>query len=429
MLAVLRRRNFALLWLGQLVSVVGDWILLIALPFYVYQETGSVLATGALFATETVPRLLVSSVAGVFVDRWDRRRTMVAADLLRAVVLLPLLLVPTQGWLWVVYPVGLLEATIAQFFLPARSVMIPRLVPRERLGEANALVSTSDEAANLVGSALGGTLLGVIGLVGLVFVDMASYLVSAVAIAAMRLQPSRGADEPEPGPTPGVPDPVAGVATEPAGLGSGAVWQEWLAGLGLVRRDRLVATVFAVTALAGVAEGLAFVLIIPFVQEVLGQGPAEFGWLMAARAAGALVGGLAVVGVLSRFVPPAWMVVGAGLADGLLLVALFQQRTLSAALVLMVLLGVAVVPFYVGQQTLLQQQVADAFLGRVFGAYEATQALLMLSGMGAAALAGRVGIVPLLTAAGATIAAASLLALALLPAAAPLGDAVAQETD
>ena len=113
MLAVLRRRDFVLLWLGQLVSVVGDWILLIALPFFVYQETGSVLATGALFATETLPRLLLGSVAGVFVDRWDRRRTMVVADLLRAAALLPLLLVPLADWLWVVYPIGLLEATIS----------------------------------------------------------------------------------------------------------------------------------------------------------------------------------------------------------------------------------------------------------------------------------------------------------------------------
>ena len=93
MLAVLRRRDFSLLWFGGVLSVTGDLFLFIALPFFVYERTGSVLATGAMFAAETLPRLLFGSVAGVFVDRWDRKRTMVLSDLSRALILLPLLLV------------------------------------------------------------------------------------------------------------------------------------------------------------------------------------------------------------------------------------------------------------------------------------------------------------------------------------------------
>lgn len=88
MFAVLGQRNFALLWVGQVVSLIGDWVLLIALPFYVYALTGSVLATGAMFIAETLPRLVLGSLAGVFVDRWDRRWTMIVADVLRALILL-----------------------------------------------------------------------------------------------------------------------------------------------------------------------------------------------------------------------------------------------------------------------------------------------------------------------------------------------------
>ena len=83
MFSVLRQRHFTLLWAGQLVSMLGDWIVLVALPFYVYQHTGSALATGLMFIVETLPRLFLGSLAGVFVDRWDRRKTMIAADLLR----------------------------------------------------------------------------------------------------------------------------------------------------------------------------------------------------------------------------------------------------------------------------------------------------------------------------------------------------------
>jgi MFS family permease len=93
MLATLRQRNFALLWIAGLISVAGEFALLTALPLHAYALTGSALATGAVFAASLLPRVVLSSFAGVFVDRWDRQRTMIVADLLRAIALLPLLAV------------------------------------------------------------------------------------------------------------------------------------------------------------------------------------------------------------------------------------------------------------------------------------------------------------------------------------------------
>src|SRR5947209_6081928 len=145
MFAVLRQRNFALLWLGQLISLLGDWVLLVALPFYVYQRTGSALATGAMFIVETIPRLALGSLAGVFVDRWDRRWTMIVADLSRTVILLPLLLVHSHNALWLVYPVALLETTITQFFSPAFGALIPHFVEEKDLTAANSLNALGEE--------------------------------------------------------------------------------------------------------------------------------------------------------------------------------------------------------------------------------------------------------------------------------------------
>jgi MFS family permease len=98
MLATLRQRNFALLWLGGLISFTGDWMLIAALPFYVYQQTGSTLATAAMSVAAILPSVLLGSLAGVFVDRWDRKRVMVVANLLQMIAVLFLLLVRSNEW-------------------------------------------------------------------------------------------------------------------------------------------------------------------------------------------------------------------------------------------------------------------------------------------------------------------------------------------
>ena len=92
MFAVLRRRDFALLWFSGLISVAGDWVLMIALPYYVYVTTGSTLATAGMTAAELAPAILLSSFTGVFADRWDRKRILVVANLLQALVVASLLL-------------------------------------------------------------------------------------------------------------------------------------------------------------------------------------------------------------------------------------------------------------------------------------------------------------------------------------------------
>ena len=102
-IATLRHRDFALLWTAGLISVAGDFALLIALPLHAYTLTGSAVATGGVFAASLLPQVLLGSIAGVFVDRWDRKRTMVAADLLRAALLLPLLAVGSPDLLWLLY--------------------------------------------------------------------------------------------------------------------------------------------------------------------------------------------------------------------------------------------------------------------------------------------------------------------------------------
>ncbi|HIC89229.1 MAG TPA: MFS transporter, partial [Anaerolineae bacterium] len=280
MLHVLRQRNFSLLWFGQLISIIGDWVLFIALPYYVYNLTGSALATGGMFIAETVPRLLLGSLAGVFVDRWDRKRTMIAADLSRAVVLLLLLTVRSVEWLWLVYVVAFTESAISQFFVPAKSAVIPRLVQERDLMAANSLDALSDALTRLIGPSLGGALMSFLGLSSVVLLDTGSYVISAMLILLITAPM----------------DPAGERVTSSKGSVAAwaAVWQEWLEGLRLVKGQQLVAGLFAVTGIAMIAQGIINVLLVVFVKDVLGGGALEFGWLATAQGVGGLIGGFVI---------------------------------------------------------------------------------------------------------------------------------------
>jgi MFS family permease len=229
-LAVLRRRDFGLLWLGGLVSVAGDWVLYAALPYFVYQRTGSTIATAGMIAAELTPGVLLGSIAGVFVDRWDRKRLLVMANLLQAGVVATLLLAP-HGWLWVVYAVPAVQSAIAAFSVPAESALLPSLVGDADLVAANALNALNNRLARLVGLPVGGTLLGLLGLESVVLVDSATFVLAALIIAPIAT-PRRVAQ-----------------AGESAHSAWTKFWHEWRDGLALVRRDRMIAVIFGVLGL------------------------------------------------------------------------------------------------------------------------------------------------------------------------------------
>lgn len=184
--ALLRRRDFGLLWAGGLISETGDWFLLVGLPFWVLQETGSSLVTASVFLVGLLPGLVAGPLAGVLVDRWDRRRTLVAVSLAEAAFLLPLLAVDGRDRLWIVYLVIAVEATLAQLNDPARNALVPTLVPKDDLVGANALIGLNTSVARLAGSPLGGILVEVAGLPGLVIGDAASFLLGAALIGLVR---------------------------------------------------------------------------------------------------------------------------------------------------------------------------------------------------------------------------------------------------
>ncbi len=409
MLATLRHRNFALLWLGGLISFVGDWALFIALPVFVYDLTGSTLATGGMFMAQSLPRLLLGSIAGVFVDRWDRRRTMIVANLLSAVTLLLLLLVHTPADLWLLYLAAFLQTTVALFFSPAESALVPHLVGEDQLLHANALTALNWELTRLIAPPLGGLAMVWLGFGSVIVLDAVSFLLSASLIAMIALP--REAAQP--------------LAHEPLAAGSSAwlrLYRDLAAGVRLVLRDHLIRSIFLITATAMVAEGLLNVLAFPWLKLVLQGGALERGWLASAQAIGGLIGGL-LIGRAARLVRPAQLVGVSGIMLGLLMLAYVNVNTLPidqslflpAALLIKLLQGVPIMGLFVSIDTLLQQNVADRYRGRIFGAYGATAGLAILIGQALASMFGdRIGIIPVLDIMGLAYLLAGLLALLLL---------------
>ncbi|MFD1151015.1 MFS transporter [Saccharothrix hoggarensis] len=345
---------FRRLWVAGFVSEVGDWVLLVALPVYVYQLTGSAAATATTFVVALLPSLALSPLAGVLADRWDRRKVMLLVSLAQAVTLLPLL----TGDLVLVNVVTAVQAALAALFEPAKNALLPTLVPRAQVPAANGLVAVNSTVARLVGASLGGLLLGYTGLPGVVLADVASFLLAAGLLATLTT-----AD-------------AAREAREP-------VWRAWLDGLREIRGP--LRPMVAVAGLMATSQGLFVVLFVVFVTDRLGGGAAEVGVLRGVQAVGGLLGGL-LLGVAARRLGPGRLLGVALLAFGVVSALGWNGPWLTTALVFYLaafaLVGLPGVIAGAGLMSVLQLHSGDDVRGRVMATflslYDAGQALGMV---------------------------------------------------
>ena len=409
--ALLCRRDFGMLWSGGLISETGDWFLLVGLPVWVLQVTGSSLVTATVFLVGLLPGLVVGPLAGVLVDRWDRRRTLVVVSLAQAAFLLPLLAVDGRNRLWIVYLVMAVEAALAQLNDPARNALVPSLVAKADLVGANALIGLNSNLARLVGSPLGGIMVEVAGLPGLVVADAASFLVGAALIALVRSDAGRSRA--------GGADPAPDVVHSPRpGPRRAGVVREWVDGLRVTLGDRGLRWGLVVNGLAGVAQGIFTVLFVLFVTRVLGGDGADVGLLRGVQAIGGLLGGVLVVGLAAR------LQAGRLLGVSLLVFAAIDLAIWNGPLVttadwlylaLFVAAGIPGVGVLTGLTSLVQERTAEAYLGRVFATYLGSFNGLMALGMLLAGLLGdTLGVVAVLNAQAGLGLLAGLIAVATL---------------
>jgi len=358
MFQALRIRDFRLLWAGGLVSSLGSWLLILAIPAHVFLATGSLRDTGITLAAEYLPLLLLGPVAGVLADRWDRRRLMIVTSLFRAGAVTTMLLGTSPGRYWVLYVALIAESSGGVLAGPAVRARTPAIVGTGiLLSSANSLNAGADGAVRLIGGPLGGVLLATCGVRWLICADAVSYLVSAAATA---MTSRAGAQRPARRLA------ISGVASDLA------------EGVRLMRRQPVVRALLPVTVMYLAANAALSAVLIPFGIQRLG-GSEHTGLLLSCLGAGFLVGAPVLRALLDR-AQPRTLLTASLTATAVGYFLLFTSSSLATALPAAVAIGMFGSMSLVIPQTAVQRVIPDAVLGRVSAVFLTGEAAATLVG-------------------------------------------------
>jgi MFS family permease len=356
--APLKLTDFRKLWVGQLVSVIGDKLHQIAMGVMVYVITGSALQMGLMLAMTALPALLFGLAAGAYVDRWDKRKTMIASDLARALLVLG---VPyaVHVSVYLAYILAFTVATIGLFFQPAKQAFIAELVDQDELLPANSLDQASTSAAELLGLGLAGVLVALLGYQRAFWLDSATFVFSAAMIALIRYRAER----------------------EPAVASDGTtkIRSEVLDGMRFIAGNPTLRGLLAVLTTAALGFGAALTISYLLALQRYDAGARGLAALDIGITVGLLAGSLTVA--LPRRMNEGWKIVAAMVVFGISLSALALARDIAHAVPLLAITGMANMWFFVPSLTLVQRLTPDSLRGRVLAARGTVTAVVSVVGM------------------------------------------------
>jgi len=429
LLAVLKLQGFRQLWIGQIFSQLADKFYIVLMVFLIAQHWVSdtpqsnealaeaaaamrmglenraqmitLLATG-IYVANTIPAMLLGTVAGVWADRWPKRTVMVASNGLRAllVLLIPLCLIPGPTWMglswgyWALVLMTFLESVLTQFFAPAEQAAIPLLVPSHQLLAANSAYQATSMAATIVGFALGDPILRLLRMVleptglrdGEVLLLPFCYGMAALAIAGITIaEPARSSR-------------------------NVSVWQEVGEGLQVLKERASVRGAMLQLVLLYSILAALYVLAISLAAAIGELGPTGFGTLLAMSGVGLAVGALVMAQLGDRFRRRLLAAVGLGMIAGALVLLGQIRGNLPLTLTLCGLLGFGSALVAIPAQTTIQEDTPEDQRGKVFGLQNnliniALSLPLALAG----AVVSRYGLLPVLWALASIAAAAALV--------------------
>jgi DHA3 family macrolide efflux protein-like MFS transporter len=380
-------RNFALLWGGQFVSQMGDRLAVVALTWLVYKATDSAFSTGITLALYTLPYVVFGMLAGVIIDRFNKRMVMVIADVLRAALVLSVPFLATR-WLPSVYLLSFATSSLSVLFDPCKLAILPDLVPAPKLLRANSLLASGESLTEVAGYATAGFVVLYVGSRGAFTVDSASFAASAAALALMRYRPVR---------------------QSAARFTTRGIVREAAEGLRCLLSHRGLSAITVLLVGAAVGLGATYPLIFLYAVRTVGGGTGSFGLMESAIAVGMLAGGAAMAWRGDRVQKGLVITLGVGVL-GACIAILGAVSSLYAALVTLAVAGAANSAAVISINTYFQQTVRDDLLGRVLGVrFALTQGVYALSVLGAAALATSVDVSTLFIACGALVALPALV--------------------
>lgn len=358
-----RDRDFLLLWLGQLISTLGDAASIIVVPIAIYTYTHSThnldkIALSIWALSSALPVILLGLFAGVFVDRWNRRRTMIVSDLGRAAVSLLLLLVHTKQDLWLFYVAAFFAAAFSAFFSPARQAMMASILPRQMLMRANAVSRSGTQIVSFAGPLLTALLLKTIHVRGIFLFDAITFALSATCIFLVARKEQ----------VPAKKRLFAGV------------WQEMIEGLVYIRRSPTMGAVLTLVVIVVLGAGIYNTLEVAFAKDIWHVTDGQFAELMAAFGLGMILAGLLVVGPLRDMSPPRLITAALTLMAAAGFAFAFAPTALWGGAALF-LLGLGNMLINIPLITIFQDAAPNNMLGRIFS----TTALLQSAATFAAA--------------------------------------------
>lgn len=402
---VLSNLNFRHLWVGQTISQIGDGLTSLAILIMINQITGSTAALGTMMVVIALPQLIFGMLAGVYIDRWDRRKIMIVSDVLRGLLVLGFILVRRPQDVWIYYVFGFFQAAIGTFFDPAKSALIPTIVERDALLAANSLSQTTRVITGVVGSALAGILVGAMhGSWGAFTLDAVSFFVSALFISRIFIPKAAAAPQ--------------GTASA-SRIGLRQVWEQLVEGLRYLFGSRLLVGVMVTLAVTMLGIGAVNVLIVPYLTNTLRVPTMALGVIDAAQVIGMIIGGATLAVLAGRLKSTTIIIFGVFLLG--LFVELFGLAgNIWMALVALFLVGLALAPLQAALATLLQATIPDDKRGRANATMNTVISLASVVSMASAGLLGdALGVRQVFYLSGGITLLAGLLAAVLMRAAQP----------
>lgn len=362
---LIRTRDFGLLFWGQLTSQIGDSLNKVALLWFVYQLTGSALKMAVIGLLQTVPPLVLGPIVGVYLDRLPKKGTMIGVDLIRTVLvaLIPALYAIDALTLEGLYGLVFLNAIVSMVFGPALASSVPSIVNRSQLTSANAWLQGTANAGVLIGPIISGIGIATIGAHNVLYVDAATFLVSALCLIPIRVRENDRSS--------------LTAVTRTSFL------HELSVGFRFVfKRDQQIFPLMLTATLYSLGVS-AFVFMLPvFAERSLSVGPLELGWLWSGLGMGMLFTSawLASTGqhnLLRRF----RMVAGAMLIGGVSVCLLSTLQTPVLAIALIVVIGASTAVFMPIVWGVLQEVTPEPLLGRVFTTFSTGGMASSMAGM------------------------------------------------
>ncbi len=372
MFAIFKKRDFSLMWLAQLTSTIGESLTDLAAAILIFQITNSAFAVGAVLMVTAIPTLFVGLFAGVFVDRFDKKRILLLANLLRGFIVLGIPLayiafMPANQDLFVFSLYGLIfiSATVRQFFDPAWESVLPEIATEEELTQANSFLAVSSFGSTAVGFAAAGFLASTGNPLLAFYIDAATYFVAFALLLPVIVKKRAAHDEPT----------SIGVVVENLKSGAAYMW-----------RTPILRSIFLTGAPVYLSFGLWNVLLLPMAIRVLGGTEFEYGLQEGLTSVGFVIGSFLFAKIGDRLAEGTW-VVASTIAMGIFGALYGLSPTMAVAIVMVTITGFLNAPQSIARRLLMQRHIPRDLRGRVFSAMYVSRDVLFLVGMAGAGLA------------------------------------------